>query len=99
MKQFNSLRFLILIFSLFSIISSDAQVQTPRFISIPGANSNGFYEYLPLGYNPTGTKTYPLNQQDVIGLYVSLSGDFKICSLELLNTLGGKKAYSLAQGQ
>ena len=42
---------------------------------------------------------HPLNQQDVIGLYVSLSGDFKICSLELLNTLGGKKAYSLAQGQ
>jgi isocitrate dehydrogenase len=41
----------------------------------------------------------PLNQQDIIGLYVSLSGDFKICSLELLNTWGGKKAYSLAQGQ
>ncbi len=41
----------------------------------------------------------PLNQQDVIGLYVSLSGDFKICSLELLNSWGGKKAYSLAQGQ
>jgi len=40
-----------------------------------------------------------LNQQDVIGLYVSLSGDFKICSLELLNAWGGKKAYSLAQGQ
>ncbi|MET0394525.1 MAG: isocitrate/isopropylmalate family dehydrogenase [Chitinophagaceae bacterium] len=41
----------------------------------------------------------PLNQQDVIGLYVSLSGDFKICSLELLNSWGNKKAYSLAQGQ
>ncbi len=41
----------------------------------------------------------PLNQQDVIGLYVSLSGDFKICSLELLNMWEGKKAYSLAQGQ
>lgn len=40
-----------------------------------------------------------LNQQDVIGLYVSLSGDFKICSLELLNAWDGKKAYSLAQGQ
>jgi isocitrate dehydrogenase len=40
-----------------------------------------------------------LNQQDIIGLYVSLSGDFKICSLELLNAWGGKKAYSLAQGQ
>ena len=41
----------------------------------------------------------PLNQQDIIGLYVSLSGNFKICSLELLNKWGDKKAYSLAQGQ
>jgi isocitrate dehydrogenase len=41
----------------------------------------------------------PLNQQDVLGLYVSLSGDFKICSSELLNQWGDKKAYSLAQGQ
>ena len=41
----------------------------------------------------------PLNQQDVLGLYVSLSGDFKICSSELLLKLGDKKAYSLAQGQ
>jgi isocitrate dehydrogenase len=41
----------------------------------------------------------PLFQQDIIGLYVSLSGNFKICSLELLNSWDGKKAYSLAQGQ
>jgi isocitrate dehydrogenase len=41
----------------------------------------------------------PLNQQDVIGLYVSLSGDFKICSLELLNMWGDMRSYSLAQGQ
>jgi isocitrate dehydrogenase len=41
----------------------------------------------------------PLNQQDIIGLYVSLSGDFKIGSFELLNVMNGKKAYSLAQGQ
>lgn len=40
-----------------------------------------------------------LNQQDVIGLYVSLSGNFKICSLELLNKWGDKKGFSLAQGQ
>ena len=40
-----------------------------------------------------------LNQQDILGLYVSLSGNFKICSSELLNEWGGKKAYSLAQGQ
>jgi isocitrate dehydrogenase len=41
----------------------------------------------------------PLNQQDVLGLYVSLSGDFKICSSELLTMWGERKAYSLAQGQ
>ena len=41
----------------------------------------------------------PLNQMDVIGLYVSMSGNFKICSFELLNQWGDKKAYSLAQGQ
>ncbi len=41
----------------------------------------------------------PLNQQDVIGLYVSMSGNFKICSFELLNKWGDKKAYSQAQGQ
>jgi isocitrate dehydrogenase len=42
---------------------------------------------------------YPLNQQDVLGLYVSLSGDFRICSSELLLMWGDKRAYSLAQGQ
>jgi isocitrate dehydrogenase len=41
----------------------------------------------------------PLMQQDIIGLYVTLSADFKICSLELLNMWGDKRAYSLAQGQ
>jgi isocitrate dehydrogenase len=41
----------------------------------------------------------PLNQQDILGLYVSLSGNFKICSSELLNAWGEKKGYSLAQGQ
>lgn len=41
----------------------------------------------------------PLTQQDIIGLYVSLSAEFKVCSLEILNMWDGKKAYSLAQGQ
>jgi len=41
----------------------------------------------------------PLFQQDIIGLYVSLSGNFKICSLELLNQWGDRRGYSLAQGQ
>jgi len=42
---------------------------------------------------------YPLTQQDILGLYVSLSGDFKICSSEILNRWGDKRGYSLAQGQ
>jgi isocitrate dehydrogenase len=42
---------------------------------------------------------HALTQQDIIGLYVSLSADYKICSLEVLNMWGDKKAYSLAQGQ
>ncbi|MBD0365619.1 MAG: isocitrate dehydrogenase, partial [Flavisolibacter sp.] len=46
-----------------------------------------------------GLNEQALNQQDIIGLYVSLSADFKICSLELLNMWGDKKGYSLAQGQ
>jgi isocitrate dehydrogenase len=41
----------------------------------------------------------PLTQQDIIGLYVTISADFKVCSLELLNMWGDKKAFSLAQGQ
>ena len=41
----------------------------------------------------------PFAQQDVIALYISLSNEFKICSMELLNSWEGKKAYSLAQGQ
>jgi len=40
-----------------------------------------------------------LTQQDVIGLYLGLSADFKICSIELLNMWGDKRGYSLAQGQ
>jgi isocitrate dehydrogenase len=46
-----------------------------------------------------GLDEQSLTQQDIIGLYVSLSADFKICSLELLNKWGDKKGYSLAQGQ
>ncbi len=46
-----------------------------------------------------GINEQALNQQDIIGLYVTLSADFKICSLELLNMWGNKRSYSLAQGQ
>ena len=31
---------------------------------------------------------HPLNQQDIIGLYVSLSGDFKICSSGIAEYVG-----------
>jgi isocitrate dehydrogenase len=41
----------------------------------------------------------PLSQQEVLALYGALSKDFTVCSLEILNMWGDKKAYSLAQGQ
>jgi isocitrate dehydrogenase len=40
-----------------------------------------------------------LTQQDIFGLYISLTADFRVCSTELLMMWGDKKAYSLAQGQ
>jgi isocitrate dehydrogenase len=46
-----------------------------------------------------GLNEQALNQLDIIGLYVSLCADFKICSLELLNMWDNKRGYSLAQGQ
>ena len=41
----------------------------------------------------------PVTQVDIMELYKRLAQDFKICSTELLNMWGDKKAYSLAQGQ
>jgi isocitrate dehydrogenase len=41
----------------------------------------------------------PVNHLDVIGLSVSMTGDFNICSHELLKMWGEKRGYSLAQGQ
>jgi isocitrate dehydrogenase len=40
-----------------------------------------------------------MTQQDIIGLYVTLSADFKVNSLEVLNMWGDKRGYTLAQGQ
>jgi isocitrate dehydrogenase len=40
-----------------------------------------------------------ITQQDVLNLQQRVIGDFKICSMELLNMWDGKKGYSLAQGQ
>lgn len=41
--------------------TSVGQTYTHKPINVSIAtNSNGYYEYLPAGYNPTGTKTYPL---------------------------------------
>lgn len=37
----------------------NAQVQTPRYVSM-NPSTGGYYEYLPQGYNPSGSETYPL---------------------------------------
>jgi isocitrate dehydrogenase len=41
----------------------------------------------------------PLSQSAIAELYLAMSKDFTISSLEVLNMWGDKKAYSLAQGQ
>jgi isocitrate dehydrogenase len=41
----------------------------------------------------------PLSQASIAELYLAMSKDFTISSLEVLNMWGDKKAYSLAQGQ
>lgn len=44
---------------LFFVTSTFAQTHTPKYVSI-GKYSKGYYEYLPEGYDPAGTKIYPL---------------------------------------
>jgi isocitrate dehydrogenase len=46
--------------------------------------------------SPGNTAT---TQENITELYTSLSRAFKVCSIELLNMWGDKRAYSLAQGQ
>ena len=51
---------LILLFCIACFDKLNAQTFTPRY-SIPvNSNCNGFYEYLPSGYNPSGSQKYPL---------------------------------------
>ena len=38
---------------------SQSWTHTPKYVSMT-ANSNGYYEYLPEGYNPAGIQKYPL---------------------------------------
>ncbi len=45
------------------------------------------------------TGNVPLTQVDIMELTKRMCKDFKVCSSELLNMWGNKKAYSLAQGQ
>lgn len=44
---------------LLNSFSVNAQVQTPRYVSM-NPSTGGYYEYLPQGYNPSGSETYPL---------------------------------------
>jgi dienelactone hydrolase len=44
---------------LFFTAGAEAQTHTPRYVSM-SSKTNGYYEYLPQGYDPDGTATYPL---------------------------------------
>lgn len=48
-----------LLFSFFLSLSGMAQTHTPKYVSMC-SKSNAYYEYLPQGYDPNGSTTYPL---------------------------------------
>jgi dienelactone hydrolase len=51
--------FLLLLLAVLGLFSATAQTHTPRYVSM-SPYTKGYYEYLPEGYNPTGTVTYPV---------------------------------------
>jgi dienelactone hydrolase len=51
--------YVIMSFFLFQSSTIFAQTNTPRYVKVT-SKVNGYYEYLPQGYNPSGTTTYPL---------------------------------------
>jgi predicted esterase len=61
MKNSTINRIIVVLFFFFLFFSSnsDAQVLTPRYGISMIANSQGYYEYLPIGYS-SGSQTYPL---------------------------------------
>ena len=62
MQNLRSSRLLVAVTALFfcALVNKvSGQTHTPKYIST-SPNSNGFYEYLPQGYDPNGTQTYPL---------------------------------------
>src|SRR6187549_3974423 len=59
LKSSRLLRLVTLVILTFVLNQARAQVQTPRYISMT-SNTNGFYEYLPQGYDPNSSTTYPV---------------------------------------
>lgn len=53
------LRIVALLILTICVNRAQAQVQSPKYISM-GPNTNGYYEYLPQGYDPNSSQTYPV---------------------------------------
>ncbi len=79
--------------SLFSFSSSYAQTWGPKNTSVI-ANSGGFYEYLPLGYNDPGnsTKKWP------VMLFIHGVGELGNGTTQLANITGVGLPYLITQG-
>lgn len=56
---FSAVRCLLILLVSFVSQYGFSQVQTARYVSMTSL-SNGYYEYLPQGYSPTGKQKYPL---------------------------------------
>ncbi|MDQ6763601.1 MAG: T9SS type A sorting domain-containing protein [Bacteroidota bacterium] len=85
-----------IIFALLSITagSSFCQTLTPKYITTTPL-SNGYYEYLPQGYNPVGTQTYPLLL--CFGGYGE-NGDGSPAQLPYVISVHGATGWQITQG-
>jgi poly(3-hydroxybutyrate) depolymerase len=88
--RFSIVGFLCLFLAFSPSSAAFSQVQTPRHIST-GPRSNGFYEYLPAGYN-SGSKTYPLM------IFIGGVGEMGDGGAELIRVLDNGPPFLISQG-
>ncbi|MEP6583533.1 MAG: hypothetical protein ABJA90_04680, partial [Ginsengibacter sp.] len=99
MKLLNSLCSIRVVFAmvfLFLFIDSNAQTLTARPGVSMAANTNGYYEYLPAGYNPSASQTYP-----VLIAFGGLSqnGDGSLAQLDYVFSNWGGPGWQIKNGK
>ena len=93
-KNLLALRVVIAVIFLSGTGNIFCQTLTPKYIST-SSQSNGYYEYLPQGYDPTSNKTYPLLL--CFGGYGE-NGDGSPAQLPYVISVFGATGWQITQG-